>query len=216
MATQEGYAIQRYTVTTGDDYLLGLYRLPANRTDAPAVLLMHGLFASAADFMALGRKYSLAYVLADAGFDVWLGNARGTSFSRAHRTLDPDSPSDGSFWNYSFHEIGLYDLPAMIDRIHAEIRANGSDGHLHYVAHSQGCTALFALLAERPEYSGRLRTANLMAPAVYMAGSKAVAEMVIRYRDQLETLSRRAHLFEVSSQRPELKVRTSLDLFVNG
>lgn len=207
MAMQEGYAVRRYTVTTADGYLLGMYRLPANCSDAPAVLLMHGLFASAADFMTLGRKYSLAYVLADAGIDVWLGNARGTSFSRAHQTLDPDHPSDGSFWNYSFHEIAMYDLPAMIDRIHAEIRrTDGSDGALHYVAHSQGCTALFAMLAEQPAYSGRLRTASVMAPAVYMGGSTAVDDVLIRFRDQLEKLSRRAHLFEVSSRRPELQV----------
>lgn len=201
MCTQEGIPIERHTVTTDDGYLLGLYRIPANRSDAPAVLLMHGLFASGADYLTLGPRYSLAYVLAEAGFDVWLGNSRGTTFSRAHRTLDPDADDD--FWNYSFHEIGRYDLPAMLDCI-ADERGADRTGGVHYVCHSQGCTAFFVLLSERPEFAGRLRTAQLMAPAVFMPDSQAVDGVVVRYLDQLERLSRRMHIAEVSPRRFEL------------
>jgi predicted alpha/beta hydrolase len=47
------------------------------------------------------------------GFDVWLGNNRGTTMSRKHSTLNPDK--DRKFWEFSFPELGDFDMPAQID-----------------------------------------------------------------------------------------------------
>ena len=39
-----------------------------------------------------------AFRLADAGYDVWLGNSRGNIYSRRHAWLETDDPQ---FWQYT-------------------------------------------------------------------------------------------------------------------
>ena len=41
------------------------------------------------------------FVLADAGYDVWMGNYRGNIYSRDHVRLNPNSLVDSKFWIYS-------------------------------------------------------------------------------------------------------------------
>lgn len=69
--------------------------------------------------------------MADQGYDVWIGNARGNKYSRSHTYLDPDSGVD--FWDFTWHQIGIYDIPAMIDYV---LEQTGQED-LFYIGHSQ-------------------------------------------------------------------------------
>lgn len=93
------------------------------------LLYQHGLLDSAAGVCCDGQD-SLAFFFADQGFDVWLNNSRGNCFSRDHKYLDPDI--DEEYWEFSFHELGKYDQPALISYI---LKHTGNKS-LTYFGHS--------------------------------------------------------------------------------
>lgn len=102
--TKYGYPAEEHiNIETKDGYLLDMQRIPygranTNRTEKPVVLLMHGVLGSAENWIVTGPEKGLAFVLADEGYDVWLGNARGTTHSRKHRSLNPNF--NPAFWQF--------------------------------------------------------------------------------------------------------------------
>lgn len=107
MIERQGYPAETHkNVQTEDGYLLELHRIPhgkrnMNPNQKPVVFLMHGIMSSSADWVNMGSEKSLSYILADAGYDVWMGNARGTKWSRKHIKYDPGSVQDApQFWNF--------------------------------------------------------------------------------------------------------------------
>ncbi|XP_069680601.1 lipase 3-like [Periplaneta americana] len=165
-----GYPVETHVVTTEDGYALGVHRIPHGRNEArharadrPAVFVQHGLTASSSCWILNGVENSLAYMLADAGFDVWLGNARGNVYSRlATSEHDPDT---NDYWKFSWHEGGVYDLPAVIDHI---LETTGQQ-KVFYVGHSMGTTMFYVMAAERPEYNDKIAAMVSLAPVAYMS-----------------------------------------------
>lgn len=152
-------------MTTDDGYVLGTYRIPGPRPDrggaqgppSRVVLLQHGLLDSSATW-ALEPDTSLAFLLADRGWDVWLGNSRGNAFSRNHTGLDPRGPA---FWSFSLDDMAAHDLPALV----RYVRGVTGAARIAYVGHSQGATIALAGLASSAELRGSLAAAVLLAPA---------------------------------------------------
>ncbi|EGZ17162.1 hypothetical protein PHYSODRAFT_331176 [Phytophthora sojae] len=162
-----GYEVETHKVTTSDGYLLTMYRIPKTYAESqsgsdaaankPAVHLQHGLLDSSFTFVSNFRNQSLAYVLADAGFDVWLGNNRGTTWSNEHTMLTTD---DDAYWEFSWQEMGLYDLPAMINYV---LDTTGRST-LSYIGHSEGTTQAFVGFSENQEVAKVVDYFGALAP----------------------------------------------------
>ncbi len=91
----------------------------------------------------------MAFILANLGYDVWLGNNRGNKYSKNHKNI---SIKEKKFWDFSFHEMGLYDLPAIIDYI----RTTTGVEKITYIGHSQGTTQMFAGLSLKNDYYSKI------------------------------------------------------------
>lgn len=78
-----------------------------------------------------------------------------------HRMIDP---STYQFWQFSFHEIGIFDYPATIDYM---IAITGKPS-VYFIGHNQATTAMLALLSTRPDYSMKLLHVHFLAPIAWM------------------------------------------------
>ncbi|XP_052870767.1 lipase 3-like, partial [Anopheles cruzii] len=159
---RDGYGPIRVRVRTDDGYLLTVYRMQPKKSRAGVVLLHHGIRQSSDMWMYLGPKRSLPYKLYDAGYDVWMSNSRASPEIDGHERLDRDSDH---YWDFSFHEIGTSDLPAIIDHIRRETNRKT----IHFVGYSEAATAALVMLSERPEYNAWLASVELLAPPAFMS-----------------------------------------------
>ncbi|PZC72687.1 hypothetical protein B5X24_HaOG200585 [Helicoverpa armigera] len=171
LAQKYQYPIEEYIVPTDDGYVLTVFRIPPKKQvrdvqKRPVVFLMHGILGSADDWLLMGPEKSLAFMLSDAGYDVWLGNARGNKYSRRHLTRYPVM---ADYWQFSNDEIALHDLPAMIDFALETTKQE----KLFYIGHAQGTTAFFALTATRPEYNDKIIMMYALSPMVYMTNVRS-------------------------------------------
>jgi lysosomal acid lipase/cholesteryl ester hydrolase len=140
--TEKGYKIETHYVTTPDGYILTMFRIPCGKGSTevgPPVILQHGLLDSSFTWVSNDESESLGYILADSGFDVWFGNNRGNRYGRNHTTLDPDNSTSG-FWDFSWDEMALLDVPSMIHFVKDTTKYD----KVQWVGHSEGTTQMFA------------------------------------------------------------------------
>ncbi|XP_020555080.1 triacylglycerol lipase 2-like [Sesamum indicum] len=161
----QNYPCHEHNVTTGDGYILSLQNIPFGQSGnaatgpRPPVLLHHGVLTDAVTWLLSPPEQSLALLLADNGFDVWLVNARGTKYSLGHTSL---SSNDPAFWDWSWDELVAYDLPATFQYIYDQ-----TSQKLHYVGHSMGTLIAFAGFS-KGQLVDKLRSAAMLCPIAYI------------------------------------------------
>ncbi|EDW03608.1 GH10414 [Drosophila grimshawi] len=193
-----GYPFEEHKIETNDGFLLTAHRIP--KRGGPPVLLVHGLQDSSAAWLVNGPDKALAYLLSNRGYDVWMLNVRGNRYSRRHINY---KPRQRQFWDFSFHEIGIYDLPATIDYI---LNRSGGYRNLHYVGHSQGTTSFFVMGSERPAYMKKIKLFQGLAPVAYFAYMKqSLGKYFAPYMGEIVRLAYRSCIYEFPPQSKVLK-----------
>ena len=190
-----GFGYETHRVLTQDGILITLVRIvnPLVKVPGRPVVLQHGLIASGVDFLIgsdgghineiSDEKTSgnnLGFEAAKKGFDVWLPNSRGNTYSdlpeskfsiiknKLMRLIDLWQ-ADKTYWEFSIDQHIKYDTPAVIDYI---LNVTKRDS-LGWVGHSQGTLIMFGLLAEQPEYNKKIKPFIALAPVTTLKHIKS-------------------------------------------
>ena len=179
-----GLTAEHHEVQTIDGYVLGLQRLKrkvrtsttsasvssstlfllsssspsSSQSNKGAVLLLHGTLQDSESFLCSGSA-SLAAVLCYQGYDVWLGNNRGTKYSSYHETLEPDTHH---YWDYCLDDLAQFDFPSMLKYVLSKVDAP----KISIVGFSQGSTQTFLGLAMYPNLCANVSVFIALAPAL--------------------------------------------------
>lgn len=184
-----GYDVEVHNVITADGYILELHRIPRSKrgqepTRNHPVFIHHGILGTSADWVLAGADMSLPMQLADDGYDVWLANCRGNTYSRKHISM---SSKQRAFWNFSLHEVGKYDLPASIDYVLSISKTS----QLHYVGYSMGSCVFFIMASERPEYQPKIRSQISLAPVAFLSNTRSSLRFMAPYAKMLNIVYQR-------------------------
>ena len=123
-----------------------------NQWTKGVVFLLHGFTKDAYTWFDHRRgdmsKPVLPVMLFDLGYDVWLGNIRGTRYSLSHKKYDAFD-DDKKFFNYEIEKIARNDIPTMIEQImktqaYYKKRGGRTCKKVNVIAHSAGVGQVLA------------------------------------------------------------------------
>jgi pimeloyl-ACP methyl ester carboxylesterase len=165
-----GYPAEEHVAETSDGFLLRIQRIPYGKkgnqnpkVKRPVAFLHHGLLDSAATWVVNPPNEALGFILADAGFDVFLGNARGNTWSSQNTKYSTDDPV---YWNkIDFDNMIHIDLATQINKA---LNVSGQQ-KLVYIGHSQGTVMGFGGFSLYPELAAKVSLFIALAPVAYVS-----------------------------------------------
>ena len=178
MIKSQGFPSQVHKYVTKDGYINTLFRIPKDDPEG-VILLQHGLDSTSADFVMGSPHNSIGYFLSLLGYDIWLGNARGNIYSRSHENL---TTKDHAYWQFSWMEMGKYDIPAAVDYIRHATKKN----KITYIGHSMGTTMFWAALNENPRLNDNIDLMIALGPVAKVSHIKSPIRLLARYDKQID------------------------------
>lgn len=145
MKDKISFTYEEHTITTSDNIHLKLIHIIKKENlqkKRYPILFIHGILDSSDSWLINNIKSNLPLILSNLNFDIWLLNCRGNKYSKMLENQNIIS-DNSNYWNFSFHEIGIYDIPSTINFISLY-----NSNKLFLICHSQGCTATLAGICE--------------------------------------------------------------------
>ena len=115
-----GYKWESFEVVTSDSWTLTLFHVTGTTADGYfaesdiehiPLLIQHDQGQDAERWLStFDDEKPFMLQLASEGYDVWMGNNRGTKY-----TITPGDNTSAAYWDFNFADMGTYDLPAFID-----------------------------------------------------------------------------------------------------
>ncbi|KAG5881668.1 hypothetical protein JTB14_010239 [Gonioctena quinquepunctata] len=196
IAKRYGFLLEHHAVTSEDGYILTIFRLvdtkKMNMRNRQPLVVEHGVLLDGISWMLSGN-HSLAFYFADAGFDVWVINSRGTTYSRKHTN---GSISEKDYWNFSFHEVAIHDTPQIMELISDHTNRND----IIHIAHSKGATSstVYAILKSdhaRKHVKGLIQ----LAPVVTISKMEGGERLVILFFDLFRQVVEFFGIYDIES-----------------
>lgn len=131
-------------VKTEDGYINKMFRVfKGEKKSRPAAMLVHGVVSSAETWIVNKKDKAQAFILAEAGYDVWVPNLRGNRHSKFHESLNPNEHIE--YWEMTNPSAASkYDMPAFID--FAKNYSNVQN--VTVIGHSKGNWMMFNLIVK--------------------------------------------------------------------
>lgn len=160
---EHGLNFEEHKVVTEDGYVLSLWRI--NRGKGAPLVLQHGVLDTAYTFLLAGPTRCPAFYFAKKGYDVWMPNSRGQTYSLEHKKGYKWYLPFSKFWDFTFYDMARYDFSAIIEYVK---KTTGSQ-KVSYVGHSQGTTTYILKASLDPEYIDKnINVFVALGPALYI------------------------------------------------